>query len=81
MQKQMVQSTEGDVLVWSFSSSKYVQTAVSNVEKYLREVKQMPILKSMDAPISNTYCPEIDETAELGTDNADYSQSLIGVLW
>ena len=34
----------------------------------------------MDAPITNGYQSELDETAKLETDNAAYYQSLIGVL-
>lgn len=47
--------TDGDVPAWSFSSSQYVQIAMSNVEKYLQQVKHIAMLRSMDVPITNGY--------------------------
>ena len=45
----------------------------------MREKKQT-FPKQRDAPISNKYQPEIDESAELDAVDAAYYQSLIGVL-
>ena len=80
MQIRMVKGNDGDVPAWSFSSSQYVQSTVNNVEKYLREVKNKPMPRSMDAPIYNCYCAELDEIAELPPAKAAYYKSLIGVL-
>ena len=55
VQKHKVEGTDGDVHAWSFTSSQYVQNAVNNVEKNLREMKHIGIPESMDAPISNGY--------------------------
>ena len=51
-----VKSTEGPKEAWSFSSSQYVKTAVSNVEKYLRE-KGMKLPKERDSTLSSNYRP------------------------
>ena len=45
---------------------------VNNVEKYLGEVKDIEMQKSMDAPISNRYWSELDETVELEHDDMAY---------
>ena len=73
---------EGDVIAWSFSLSQYVKAAVHNVERYLREKEGTTVKfpKPRNAPMSNDYCPELNETAELDLVDAAYYQSLIGVL-
>ena len=78
--KSDIVSADGDVRAWSHNSSQYVQNAVSNVEKYLREVKHITMPYSMDAPITNGYRAKLDETAELEPDDVAYCQSFIGVL-
>ena len=69
---------ENGVKCWSFSSSQYVQNAVANVESYLQlKGEKLPKTKS---PWPSSYRPEIDVTPELGSTEAAYYQSLIGVL-
>ena len=64
---------------WSFSSSQYVQNAVHNVEEYLsKQNKALP--KRATAPFSSNYRPETDTSPELDPYQANYYQSLIGVL-
>ena len=70
----------GRVKAWGFSSSQYVQSAVNNVVKYLKEVKLMPLPNSMDQSLKRDYRPKLDDTAELEPTDAAYYQSLIGVL-
>ena len=49
---------------WLFSSSQYVQAAVQNVEKYLKEkVKKFPPRE--ETPLGSKYQPELDFTQEL----------------
>ena len=84
VRKRVINSTEGNVEAWSFSSSQYVKAAVDNVEKYLRTEKEINrnqrFPKPRDAPFSNGYRPELDETTELDPVDAAYYQSLIGIL-
>ena len=68
------------VEAWSFSSSQYVQNAVSNVEKYLASKGQKLQAKPVKAPFTSGYRPECDTSTELDTAEAAYYQSLIGVL-
>ena len=64
---------------WAFGSTQYVQAAVQNVEEYLhRKGEKLPA--KAPTPLSHGYRPEIDVSPELGTDDAAYFQSLIGVL-
>jgi len=70
---------ENGVDAWSFSSSQYVQAAVSNVEDYLKQRgKSLPA--KAPAPIAAGYRPEIDVADKLNTADAAYYQSLIGIL-
>ena len=62
-----------------FSSSKYVQGAVSNVESYLRE-KGMELSSKASTQLSLGYRLKVDVSDELGDEDAAYYQSLIGVL-
>lgn len=70
---------ENGVDAWSFSSSQYVQSAVTNVENYLKsQNKSLP--SKCKSPFSREYRPEIDVTPELNPQEASYYQSLIGIL-
>ena len=73
---------ENGVYAWAFSSSQYVQAAVKNVEEYLskEENKRWKFPKNADTPMSTTYRPELDVSPELGSTEAVYYMSLIGVL-
>ena len=70
-----------DVEAWSLSSSKSVQDAVKNVKQFILEKlvgrmlpKQVTVLWQGD------YCAELDTSAELDHDLANYYLSQIGVL-
>ena len=70
---------ENGVNAWAFSSSQYVQTAVKNVEAYLKsedsKCRKMP--NKADTPLTTTYRPELDASSELNVADAAYYQSLI----
>ena len=70
---------ENGVTCWSFSSSQYVQAAVTNVEKYLK-LRDQSLPKKATSPFRGDYRPEVDITPELTLSDAAYYQSLIGVL-
>ena len=66
---------------WGLSSSKYVQEAVRNVEKFLSERKGGRKLPRRAAtPFERDYRPETDESPELRHEDASFYQSQIGVL-
>ena len=67
------------VKCWSFSSSQYIQNAVKNVEKYLA-LRGETLPGRGTAPWPNNYRPEADVSPELPPEEANYFQSLIGVL-
>ena len=70
---------ENRIKAWSFSSSQYVQSAVQNVEKYLKEkVKKFP--PCSETPLGLDYRPEFNFTPELQAKDSAYYQSLIGML-
>ena len=73
---------ENGVNAWAFSSSQYVQTAVKNVETYLKseDSKCWRMPKKADTPLTTTYRPELDVSRELNVADAAYYQSLIGIL-
>ena len=52
---------------------------VKNVEYRLRQMEQK-FPSRAETPIQANYRPEIDVSSELGTRDATYYQSLIGVL-
>jgi hypothetical protein len=52
---------------------------VKNVEDHLKR-RDLVLLKREATPMSPNYSPEIDESDELGPEDATYYQSLIGVL-
>ena len=64
---------------WGISSSKYVQDAVSNLERKL-DKKGLKLRNNIRAPISNNYRPELDTSPELSSTDASLYQSLIGSL-
>ena len=70
---------ENGVDAWAFSSSQYVQAAVTNVKKYL-ESQGLKLPNKAIAPFTTNYRPEIDISPELNSTNAAYFQSLIGIL-
>ena len=68
------------VEAWTFSSSQYVQEAVSNVEKFLQDLYGSMLSTNINAPLSNVCRPELDSSPELDEADGDYYQSLIGIL-
>ena len=74
---------ENGVWAWSFSSSQYVQSAVKNVEAYVRrpENSHLKIALKAEAPLMTSYRPELDVSSELTLRDSTYYQSLIGILW
>lgn len=71
---------ENGMNAWTFSSSQYVQAAVSNVETYLTQKGLKFQSRAPNTPLSSNYRPEVDVTPELGPVEAAYYQSLIGIL-
>jgi hypothetical protein len=71
------------VIAWGMSSSKYVQSAVQNVQEYLSALPgDRNLLKRAPAPFTGGYKPELDESPELDPIKANLYQSQIGiVLW
>jgi hypothetical protein len=67
------------VKAWGQSSSQYVQNAVKNLETWMSD-KQYKLPKKVATPMLATYRPEMDVTALLDADEANYYQSLVGVL-
>ena len=58
---------------WTFSSIQYVQEAVFNVEKFLQDLDGSMLSMKINAPLSNGYRPELDNSPELdGADGAYY---------
>ena len=47
------------VEAWTFSSSQYVQEAVSNVEKFLQDIDGSMLSMKINAILSNVYRPEL----------------------
>jgi len=69
------------VVAWGMSSSKYVQEAVSNVDRYLASNHIGKSLKNkVKSPWPSGYEPELDQSEELNTKEASFYQHLIGVL-
>ena len=54
--------TANGTKTWQFSSSQYVQEAVSNVEKYLAATDRILPPRRRTTPLSTNYRPEIDTT-------------------
>ena len=58
---------------------RHVQSAVANVEKHL-STQGLKLPNKAATPFVTNYRPEIDISPELGTTDAAYFQSLIGIL-
>ena len=73
---------ENGVECWAFGSSKYVQAAVKNVEEYLAKqvTERWKLPTKAETPLRTTYHPKLDVSPELGSTEATYYMSLIGVL-
>jgi hypothetical protein len=65
--------------VWSMDCTQYLKEAVKNVEKELE--KSGYVLRGKpNTPMQAGYRPELDVSPVLGPEQADYYQSLIGIL-
>jgi hypothetical protein len=72
-------SDNPDKVRWSLSAEDYVNRAVKDVETELEEVgKALPT--KFTTPTTADYHPELDQSKELGPDQATYFAGLIGVL-
>jgi hypothetical protein len=72
---------ESGVAAWGLSSSKYIQEAIANVERYL-ETKQIgkKLKKSCKTPWPPGYEAELDTSEELDEELLTFYQHLVGVL-
>jgi hypothetical protein len=69
------------VVSWGVSSSKYVQSAVQNVQDYLEALPgDKKLMKKASGPFSGGYKPEIDDITELDPTRANFYQSYIGIF-
>ena len=71
---------ESGVIAWGLSSSKYVQEAVANVERYLATNALGKGLKKVRSPWPSGYEAELDTSTELNTKDLTFYQHLVGVL-
>ena len=73
---------ENGVEAWAFNASQYIQSAVRNLEEYLKKRGdgRWSLPAKAKTPIKSTYRPEQDVSPELHAEDALYYQSLIGVL-
>jgi hypothetical protein len=63
------------------SSSKYVQSAVQNVQYYLVAIPgDQKLMKKASGPFAGGYKPKLDESPELDPTRANFYQSQIGIL-
>eukprot|EP00978_Attheya_sp_CCMP212_P010641 scaffold25919_cov25-Attheya_sp.AAC.1 len=66
---------------WSLSPSKYVQEAMRNVKEYLQhEYDGRTLVQIGSGAYVKDYRPELDISEELGSKEASYYQSQIGIL-
>jgi hypothetical protein len=64
------------VIAWGMISSKYVQSAVQNVQEYLSALYgDRRLLKKAPAPFVGGYNPELDESPELDPIKTNFFQS------
>ena len=69
------------VKAWALSSSKYIQEAIQNCEKYLaHSMNGRKLTQKAPNPFPGDYDPDLDMTDMLKDDQATYFQSQIGIL-
>jgi hypothetical protein len=69
------------VVAWGVISSKYVQSAVQNVQYYLAALPgDQKLLKKASVPFAGGYKPELDESPELDPTRANFYKSQIGIM-
>jgi hypothetical protein len=70
-----------DVIAWGMISSKYVHSAVQNVQEYLATIPgNIMLLKRSPTPFAGGYKPDLDESPELDPIKDYFFQSHIGIL-
>ena len=69
------------VRAYTFSSCQYVREAVIQVEEYMKKNKVRFTKKKIGTPILTNYSPRLDGSPKLSDGQANYYQSLIGILW
>jgi hypothetical protein len=62
---------------WAMSAEAYLKLAIENIETTRKETLKH---KKADIAIPSSYHPEIDQTDHLSDDDANYYQSLMGIL-
>ena len=67
------------VIAWTISASKYIQSALKNIEGILTK-HGLSLRKGTNSPLPGNYRPECELTPECSTDNARLYVSLIGIL-
>jgi hypothetical protein len=65
--------------VWSMNCVQYLKEALRNVENELNKTGRV-LRGKPSTPMQTGYRPELDVTPVLGADQANYFQSLVGVL-
>jgi hypothetical protein len=69
------------VVAWGVISSKYVQSAVQNVNEYTAALRgDQKLMKTASGPFSGGYKPDLDEIPELYPTRENFYQSQIGIL-
>mgnify|MGYP003326537431 FL=1 len=69
----------GTQLCWTMSSYDYLQAAIKNIEEKLVKTGGKLQVKAL-TPMSSGYRPELDVTEELGAEETQYYQELMGIL-
>ena len=69
-----------NVQAWSFNSGKYVQEAISNVEKHIFTEYDTHFPMRVTTSFTSAYRPELDTSRELTDERVLYFMSLIGIL-
>jgi hypothetical protein len=72
--------TTNGVVAWGMRSSKYVQSAVQNMQGYLKKNWNRKLRKKASAHFESTDMDEIDESPVLVPEMANYFQSQIEIL-
>jgi hypothetical protein len=68
------------VEAWIQSPSKYIQEACKNVKQHIQKKYNASLPKNASAPFPRDYVSELDTAEELGPEDGNYFQSLIGIL-
>jgi hypothetical protein len=69
------------MVAWGMISSKYVHSAVQNVQDYMAALPgNQKLLKKASGPFTGGYKPELDESPELDPTRTNFYQSHIGIL-